>query len=327
MPSFGEHRRSLSASVTRREVLRAGSLAPLGLGLLEVLAPRAAAAPQGRAKSVILLFMWGGPSRLDTWDPKPDAPPEVRGHFQSIPTTVPGLRIGEHFPLLAARAEQYAVVRSMTHTDPAHLSPVHHLMTGRVAAKPNSDADGASRADSPCIGSVIQKLAPPPGAVPAAVTLPWAVSHPSAPGGTAPGQNGGWLGAAYDPFLVTGNPDSPSFAVPGLSAPGDAERLKGRAELSRAATGVGGRERPAEAAGGRVGPGQATPPGGLGERSDPGRQAASGPVPGRGARLSHQFRPARRADEGRRHAAIRAVVRKHPRFGYRRVWAVLRADG
>jgi hypothetical protein len=233
MPSFGERRWSLSTGATRREVLRAGSLTPLGLGLLDVFAPRATAAPRGRAKSVILLFMWGGPSHLDTWDPKPDAPPEVRGHFRSIQTTVPGLRIGEHFPLLAARADQYAVVRSMTHTDPVHLSPVHHLMTGHVAAKPNSDADGASRADSPCIGSVVQKLAPPAGTVPAAVTLPWAVSHPSAPGGTAPGQNGGWLGAAFDPFLVTGNPAAPSFGVPGLSAPGDAERLKGRAELSR----------------------------------------------------------------------------------------------
>src|SRR5688572_8823255 len=109
MPSFGEPRWSLSTGATRREVLRAGSLTPLGLGLLDVFAPRATAAPRGRAKSVILLFMWGGPSHLDTWDPKPDAPPEVRGHFRSIQTTVPGLRIGEHFPLLAARAEQYAV--------------------------------------------------------------------------------------------------------------------------------------------------------------------------------------------------------------------------
>jgi hypothetical protein len=218
---------------TRRELLRAGSLAPFGFGLTDVLRARADTAPQGRARSVILLFMWGGPSHIDTWDPKPNAPPEVRGSFRSIATTVPELRISEHFPRLATRAKQYAVVRSMTHTDAAHLSPVHHLMTGWVAAKPNSDADGASRRDAPCLGAVVQKLLPSAEAIPRAVTLPWAVSHPAAPGGTAPGQNGGWLGNAFDPFLVTGDPNRPSFTVAGLRAPADvsADRLKGRAEL------------------------------------------------------------------------------------------------
>lgn len=227
---------------TRREVLRAGSLAPLGLGLLDALQQPAAAMSRNRAKSVILLFMWGGPSHLDTWDPKPDAPSEVRGLFRAIPTTVPGLKIGEHFPRLATRARQYAVVRSMTHTDPAHLSPVHHLMTGRVAAKPNSDADGASRSDAPCLGAVAQKLLSAPGPIPAAVTLPWAVSHPSASGGVAPGQNAGWMGAGFDPFLVTGNPSSPTFAVAGLVGAADVPtgRLTGRAELCRVLDRTGG---------------------------------------------------------------------------------------
>ncbi|AWM36291.1 hypothetical protein GobsT_59210 [Gemmata obscuriglobus] len=228
--------------LSRREMLRVGALTPLGFGLTDVLQARAGAAPKGRARSVILLFMWGGPSHLDTWDPKPAAPLEVRGAFESIATTVPGLRIGEHFPRLAARAHQYAVVRSMTHTDPAHLSPVHHLMTGRVAPRPNSDSDGASRGDAPCLGAVVHKLAPATGAMPSAVTLPWAVSHPSAPGGTAPGQNGGWLGSGTDPFLVTGNPNLESFAVAGLSSPGDVSphRLRSRAELSRHLDRTGG---------------------------------------------------------------------------------------
>jgi len=210
-------------------------LAPLGLGLSTILGRPASAAGRPNAKSVILLFMWGGPSHLDTWDPKPNAPAEVRGAFQSIATAVPGLRIGEHFPKLATLANKYAVVRSMNHTDPAHLSPVHHLMTGRLAAKVNSDADGASRSDAPCLGAVVQKFLPTTNAIPAAVTLPWAVSHPSAPGGTAPGQNAGWLGAAYDPFLVTGDPNSPKFQVPGLAAAADvpSDRLQGRAELAR----------------------------------------------------------------------------------------------
>lgn len=229
------------ATFTRREMLRVGSLAPLGLGLTDVLQARAAS-PNSRAKSVILLFMWGGPSHIDTWDPKPNAPAEVRGLFQSIATTVPGLQIGEHFPKLATRAQQYTVVRSMTHTDPAHLSPVHHLLTGRVAAKPNSDADGASRGDAPCLGAVVQKMLPTASAIPSAVTLPWAVSHPAAPGGTAPGQNAGWMGSGFDPFLVTGNPNLPTYSVAGLRAPGDvsADRLRDRAELSRLLDRTGG---------------------------------------------------------------------------------------
>lgn len=228
-----EYRKRSSGKLTRREMLRVGSLAPLGFGLADVL--QAKTAPKPRAKSVILLFMWGGPSHIDTWDPKPNAPSEVRGQFQAISTAVPGLQISEYFPLLAARASQYAVVRSMSHTDPAHLSPVHHLMTGRIAPKPNSDADGASRSDAPCLGAIVQKMSPSAQAIPAAVTLPWAVSHPAAPGGTAPGQNGGWMGKAFDPFLVTGNPNQPSFAVAGLRPPTDVpnDRLKGRAELCR----------------------------------------------------------------------------------------------
>ncbi len=229
---------------TRRDMLRVGTLAPFGLGLSQLLAAPAVAgaAPKAKAKSVILLFMWGGPSHLDTWDPKPDAPAEVRGAFNSIPTAVPGLRVSEHFPKLAARAKQFTVVRSMSHSDPAHLSPVHHLMTGRVAARVNSDADGPSRSDGPCLGAVLRKLSPGAGAMPAAVTLPWAVYHPAAPGGTAPGQNGGWLGSGFDPFLVSGNPNAPDFAVRGLSVTGElpATRLHDRAELCRALDHDGG---------------------------------------------------------------------------------------
>ena len=215
---------------SRRDIVRAGAF-----GLLGGLATPVAANQKQSPKSVILLFMWGGPSHLDTWDPKPDAAPEVRGAFQAVQTNVPGLRISEHFPRLATRADKYAVIRSMTHTDPAHLSPTHHLFTGRIAAKPNSDADGPSRADSPCIGSVVEKVAPAAGSVPTAVTIPWIVSHPAAPGGVAPGQNGGWLGAGFDPFVVTGDPNSSEFRVSGLTGPADVStnRLAGRADLLR----------------------------------------------------------------------------------------------
>ena len=230
--------------LSRRDLVRAGTLGPLGLGLTNLMGGTPAAAnSKPTAKSVILLFMWGGPSHLDTWDMKPGAPAEVRGPFKPIPTTVPGIQISEHFPRLAKHAHRYSIVKSMNHTDPAHLSPVHHLFTGRIAPKPNSDGDGASRFDAPCLGAVARKMLPNGGVMPTAVTLPWAVSHPAAPGGTAPGQNGGWFGPAFDPFLVTGNPNSPDFRVAGLTGPTDvpAERLGARAglleHLERANTG------------------------------------------------------------------------------------------
>ena len=216
--------------LSRRDVVRAGAI-----GLLGGFLPSALPATKASPKSVILLFMWGGPSHIDTWDPKPDAPVQVRGEFRAISTSIPGLRIAEHFPLLASRAGHYAVVRSMTHTDPAHLSPVHHLLTGKLASKVNSDADGPSRTDAPCLGSMVKKVAPGLGPLPTAVTLPWAVAHPAAPGGVAPGQTGGWMGMGYDPFLVSADPNSPNFQIPGLAAALDVppQRMEGRANLLR----------------------------------------------------------------------------------------------
>jgi hypothetical protein len=218
--------------LSRRELLQIGGLGVFGLHLPRLLAtqpdPR-----HGRARSCILVFAWGGPSQLDTWDPKPDAPAEVRGVFQPIATSVPGVRISEHFPRLARLAHRYAIVRSLTHDDPAHLSSVHHVLTGHLAPRPKSDAVPPSRQDSPHVGSVLARLRPGADGMPAFVTVPWIVSHPAAPGGVAPGQNGGWLGPGFDPFVLTGNPAAADFQVPGLARPGDvsAERLAGRRSL------------------------------------------------------------------------------------------------
>jgi hypothetical protein len=217
---------------TRRHVLEAGALGAFGLGLPALLARDSASGPAPRAKACIVLFMWGGPSHVDTWDPKPDAPSGIRGEFASVATSVPGLRVSEHFPRLAALAHRYTVVRSMTHTDPAHLSPVHHLFTGRVAPVPNSDNAPATRNDAPHLGAVLAKLRPGAAGVPTAVTLPWQVSHPSAPGGTAPGQHAGWLGAGFDPYVAKGVPGAPGFGVAGLGAAGDL--TAGRTDLLRA---------------------------------------------------------------------------------------------
>jgi Protein of unknown function (DUF1501) len=233
---------------SRREALRAGVLGSLGLGLPELFRRRAvadgsvsASSGFGRAKSCILIFQWGGPSQLDTWDPKPDAPAEIRGDFATIATRTPGLRISEHFPLLANQTHRLAVVRSMTHGDPAHLSTAHRLLTGHLAPTPNSDSAPPSPGDWPHLGSIVSKLRPTKGAVPTAVTMPWTVAHPAAPGGRAPGQHGGWLGKGFDPFRVEGDPNARGFQVGGLGLPEgvDATRLGGRrALLNGLASGV-----------------------------------------------------------------------------------------
>ncbi len=210
---------------SRRQVLRAGVLGALGLGLPDLMRARAQAKPSsgsngfGRAKSCILIFQWGGPSQLDTWDPKPEAPLEIRGSFSTIATRTPGLRISEHFPRIAQQTHRLAVVRSMTHSDPAHLSTAHRLLTGHLAPTPNSDAAPPSTSDWPHLGALVAKLRPSAGAMPSAVAMPWTVMHPAAPGGRAPGQHGGWLGKAFDPFRVEGDPNTPSFRVGGLDLP------------------------------------------------------------------------------------------------------------
>jgi Protein of unknown function (DUF1501) len=210
--------------LSRREALRVGALALTGLGLPGLLRAKPIgqnAGPNGfgRAKSCILIFLWGGPSQLDTWDPKPDAPEGIRGPFRSISTNVPGVSISEHFPMLAQQAHRLAIVRSMNHDDPAHLSTAHRLLTGHLAPTPNSDAAGASPRDWPHLGALVAKLRPTPGAIPSAVNMPWSVMHPAAPGGRAPGQDAGWLGKAYDPFHVNGDPNTSSFHVEGLGLP------------------------------------------------------------------------------------------------------------
>jgi Protein of unknown function (DUF1501) len=219
---------------SRRVLLQVGGLGAFGLGLPQLLASPAGPRPgPGRARSCILVFAWGGPSQLDTWDPKPDAPAEVRGEFRPVATSVPGVRVSEHFPRLARLAHRYALVRSLAHDDPAHLSSVHHVLTGHLAPRPKSDAAPPSRRDSPHAGAVLARLRPPAGGVPPFVTLPWVVSHPAAPGGVAPGQNGGWLGPGFDPLVLAGNLAAADFHVPGLARPSDvsAERLAGRRSL------------------------------------------------------------------------------------------------
>jgi hypothetical protein len=171
----------------------------------------------GRAKRCLLLFMWGGPSQLDTFDPKPLAPETIRGPFKPIATNVAGIDFSENFTLLSQRADKLAVIRSLRHDDPAHLSSGHTVLTGHLPPSNKSDAAPPSDRDTPHIGCVMSKLRPSNGPLPSFVTLPWFAYHPAAPGGQAPGQHGGWLGHQFDPLLVSGDPNAPGWQVPSLA--------------------------------------------------------------------------------------------------------------
>jgi Protein of unknown function (DUF1501) len=210
--------------ISRRGALCVGTLGLMGLGLPRLLRARELTQQSGnngfgRAKSCILIFLWGGPSQLDTWDMKPEAPEGIRGPFRPIATSVPGISISEHFPLLAQQTHRLSIVRSMSHDDPAHLSTAHRILTGHLAPTPFSDAAGPSPRDWPHLGAIVSKLRPTPGAIPSAVNMPWTVMHPAAPGGRAPGQDAGWLGKAFDPFHVDGDPNEAGFQVQGLGLP------------------------------------------------------------------------------------------------------------
>jgi hypothetical protein len=235
-------RQLAAGGVSRRHVLQAGGLGLLGLGLPQLWAAQAhagSASPPlqssgfGRAKRCIFLFMWGGPSQLDTFDPKPQAPAEVRGSFQPIATRVPGIQISEHFHRLADQMDKVAIVRSLHHEDPAHLSSGHLALTGHLAPTINSDAAPPSDRDTPHLGSMLARLRGGSGTLPPFVTLPWLALHPAAPGGRAPGQNGGWLGRKYDPLLVSGDPNRPDWKVQELSLSDGVsyDRLDARHEL------------------------------------------------------------------------------------------------
>jgi len=223
---------------TRRDVLRAGSLGFLGLTWPRLLAGRAVAetanasgASFGRAKSCILLYMWGGPAHQDTWDLKPDAPREIRGEFQPIDTAVPGIRICEHLPLLAQRAERLAIVRSLTHTDVNHLTATHFTLTGQPPPPTNDLAK-----DWPHIGAVLARLGYGTGVLPPFVSLrPKPHQENDVPRFVeeSHGQFAGWLGQAFNPLTIDADPNYAGYHVGDFVLPPEisAARLDDRRTL------------------------------------------------------------------------------------------------
>src|ERR1051325_7719455 len=132
----------LCDGITRREILRFGGLGILGLSAGMLAQPRPAFGVDrgfGRAKSVLFISMFGGPSHQDIWDMKPDAPAEVRGEYRPLETNVSGIGICEHLPKLARMADRYALVRSVTHEDNGHGSAMYANFTGWPHPRPNTN--------------------------------------------------------------------------------------------------------------------------------------------------------------------------------------------
>jgi hypothetical protein len=221
--------------VSRRQMLQIGGLGLMGLSLprlLEAEATQALGGQRPRADSCVLIFLNGGPSHLDMWDMKPDAPDGIRGEFKAIATTVPGLQFSEHLPKLAQHAHRSTIVRSMHHSvNNAHAMAVYTSLTGHDRGD-GTVAVGTSSVDYPALGSVLGMVRPPQQAIVPHVCLPY-ITKEGAGGPPQPGFFGGMLGRAYDPLFVLKDPNSPDFAVPELTLLADVsvERLSARQAL------------------------------------------------------------------------------------------------
>jgi len=215
---------------TRRDWLRLGIPAVLGAVGTGRAAPVGAATLPGfgRAKSVLVVFASGGQSQLDTWDPKPDAPEEIRGAFGSIATRVPGVRVCEHLPRLAKLADRFTVVRSMSHDDLDHGSACYLALTGQFHPRKSSNPPPRGT-DAPALGAVLHRVRPDR-------RFPHTAFHVNgpllAPQEVGPGQYGGVLGRGYDP-LDLGNVADGTALLYGMTPPADvpAARLAARRDL------------------------------------------------------------------------------------------------
>ena len=195
----------------RRDFLHAGSLPLLGLGLRQMFGLKAQGAVDNSKSEMncIFLMLVGGPSQLDTWDMKPNAPIEIRGPYKPIKTNVPGIEISENFPRMAKHADKYAIIRSVYHTAAAVHDTGHQMMqTGRLFQ---------GGIEHPHMGCVLGKMKGPKGDVPPHVLLPRTIGNT---GGNMPhGQNAGYLGKMFDPFVLNADPSDPNFRVPDMLPP------------------------------------------------------------------------------------------------------------
>ncbi len=195
--------------LSRRDFLHVGAISSLGLTLPTLMSQRAQGATPPSEVNCIMLFLVGGPSQIDTWDPKPSAPDEVRGPFKPIATNVPGMQISEIFPRMAKHADKFSLIRSVYHTATAVHDTGHQMMqTGRLFA---------GGIEYPHIGSALTYVKGQRGEVPGYVLLPRPIGRT---GGNLPhGHSAGFLGKQYDPFILNADPSDKNFKVPDLLPP------------------------------------------------------------------------------------------------------------
>jgi uncharacterized protein (DUF1501 family) len=213
--------------ITRREMLQVGYSGLLGVGLAGF--PRAAAAAvPTKPKALIIVFLTGAASHLETFDPKPDAPDEIRGEYRPIPTRTPGLLACEHLPRLAARSDKYAVIRSLSHRENNHLVATHHVLTGHQ--QPGAFFDKiASRDDFPNYAAGRSYFRGAPEGTPTGVNLPTYLQEGPL---LWPGQYAGFLGPKHDIMQVTRDPNRRDFRIENLRPMGlDVAQMRDRMSL------------------------------------------------------------------------------------------------
>lgn len=219
---------------TRRQFLGRSTLAVGTLALGDFLRLRAEAPTRkpARAESCVLIFLNGGMSHLDTFDPKPGQPPEIRGEFATVRTSAPGVRMTEHLPHLARRAHHLTVVRSVGFDGRLgnHSPACYHMLTGQEPLGDDAVLAPPRATDQPTMGAGAARMRPTPGTVPAFVMIPDVLIENAH---LTPGQFAGWLGSRYEAFRLQGDPNLPDFSVPSLTRSADVsdERMAERREL------------------------------------------------------------------------------------------------
>jgi hypothetical protein len=187
-------------SLTRRTALKS-SVAVAGLSLPQMLQiqNKAKAASGARPKACIVVYCWGGISHFESFDPKPNAPVEIRGEFHPIATKTPGIEFSEHVPMLAQQTDKLAIVRSIFHSDSAHGRGMYWNMTGHKPPEKRPGNIPPERGDWPSLAAMVSKFHESPKGVPRSVRLP----YPMVDNGTLQaGEYGGWLGSEYDPIVM-----------------------------------------------------------------------------------------------------------------------------
>lgn len=234
---------------SRRELLRVGGLSALGLSLprlLETEAKAAAAAArvdskiQPRAKQVVMIFLQGGPSHIDIWDPKPDAPSNIRGEFKPIKTKVDGIQVSETMPMLANVMDKVTLIRSMSYTPSGlfnHTAAMYQMMTGWAPDKvsPSGQLEPPSPRDFPHMGCQIGRMRPPEGPMLPFVEMPRPLQESNVIG---KGGAAGFLGKAHDPYRLYQDPNK-EIRLDDLSLRDEVspERFKDRFELLKGING------------------------------------------------------------------------------------------